>query len=532
MKRHSSIHGFAGRYQSGVVTIFTAVMILVLLTLMVFFGMRVGVFEQRVSANEVRQKDAFHVAESGIHFGKEFLRANLGLITSDTVDLLADGTDGWLAAGGHWRRCVDAPVSMDLAEDEHPCYAVTATLTDSDGSRRRDNLYYFVEDLSVTNADEALNLPLDAAGEILPSATETVDVYALLCILRIEEGAEQPVRGCTTNPQPFEEGDELVEDGRYFMVTLLARGQADCDGNGVGCRAEALISEQVSNYGAGSGGNAPAVPLTVKSEYTPSGAIGVVANPNAGGLGVPGSVWSGSGFDPSKGSWQTCELNEWYGAIHESIPEGVECQTNCKCDDGETLTRWDAVAKKLEGGDDLIVDPQFPDDLFQFYFGVPGSQYQTIKGTAQILSSCAPLVDLGQDAFGIYWIEGGSGSQCKFDAGDTIGSPENPVLLITAAETTSFGGGAKIFGTVFSTIVEHTYAGMPEPNLVLNGTGAIYGALLVETNFESRNQPNATFDVVWNEAINRKAASDGGLGRVLGGWSDFHEQWTFEKDGS
>ena len=36
------------RYQSGVVTTFTGVMILVLLTLMMFFAIRVGIFEQRV----------------------------------------------------------------------------------------------------------------------------------------------------------------------------------------------------------------------------------------------------------------------------------------------------------------------------------------------------------------------------------------------------------------------------------------------------------------------------------------------------
>ena len=105
-----------GRNQSGIVTVFTAVMILVLLTLMVFFGMRVGVFEQRVSANEVRQKAAFHVAESGIHFAKEFLRANLAMITSDReIDPNDYGPSevpppsGWLSAKGHWRTCSSVP---------------------------------------------------------------------------------------------------------------------------------------------------------------------------------------------------------------------------------------------------------------------------------------------------------------------------------------------------------------------------------------------------------------------------------------
>ena len=54
------------RHQAGVLTTFTGILILVLLTLMMFFAIRVGVFEQRVSSNEMRQKRAFHAAESGI----------------------------------------------------------------------------------------------------------------------------------------------------------------------------------------------------------------------------------------------------------------------------------------------------------------------------------------------------------------------------------------------------------------------------------------------------------------------------------
>ena len=82
------------RYQSGMITTFTGVMILVLLTLMMFFAIRVGVFEQRVSSNEMRQRLAFHAAESGINHAKEFFRANSVLVASSAVDLLPNGEDG------------------------------------------------------------------------------------------------------------------------------------------------------------------------------------------------------------------------------------------------------------------------------------------------------------------------------------------------------------------------------------------------------------------------------------------------------
>ena len=119
-----------------------------------------------------------------------------------------------------------------------------------------------------------------------------------------------------------------------------------------------------------------------------------------------------------------------------------------------------------------------------------------------------------------------SGDDCTFGAKDIIGSPETPVLLITAAKTTKFGGGATIFGSVFATDVEWP----DDAELVLNGTGAIYGALIVESGFSSSNSSGATFDIVWNENISKKAGFSGGLGNVLGGWSDFHQDWTFEQE--
>lgn len=503
------------KHQSGMVTMFTGVMILLLLTLMMLFAMRVGVFEQRVSGNEMRQKLAFHVAESGIHYAKEYIRKNLSLIASDQADVKSDGSDGWFEpTNGHWKPCAGA-VSAG-ARGSHPCFGESR-------EDRRQNMFYYVEDLGAE--EEVWSLPLDATGSILANGLETVDVYALLCVLEVHEGHEKPVKGCITDLADDFPDDEIVTDGSYFMMTLLARGQADCNGSGTQCQAEALISEKVSNFGAGAGGNSPAMPLTVKSNYTPTGAVGVVANPNAGGVGVPGSVWMGDSYNWEQGSWQTCEMFEYYE--RNSIPEIVECDqgSGCKCDTSEALT-YSQGAQGLIGGNDMIEDPAFPDDLFQFYFGVPRSDYLTVKGWSQVLSSCDPLTKLGADAYGIYWIEGGEGTKCLINSNDVIGSPDHPVLIITAAESTVFGGGAKIFGTVFATDVEG------EAALSLNGTGALYGALLVESDFSSKNSAASTFDIVWNQNITRKARGGGELGRVLGGWSDFHKFWTFEGEDS
>ncbi len=81
----------AGRpgYQKGAVTMFSAVLILILLTEMVIYAAQVGVFEQRKSGNELRNKQAFHAAETGIQQANAYLLARVSDITSL-------GTDGWL----------------------------------------------------------------------------------------------------------------------------------------------------------------------------------------------------------------------------------------------------------------------------------------------------------------------------------------------------------------------------------------------------------------------------------------------------
>jgi len=479
--------------QKGLVTTFTGVMILVLLTLMMFFAMRVGVFEQRVSANDSRQKLAFHTAESGIQHAKEFLRANSVLVSSYTVDLLPNNTDGWLAnsAEKRWQKCSDAGLDLGSGHGSHPCFGEPTP-------GRRSQLYYY----SFAGSTE---MPVDT-DTVLPGSTETVAVEALLCVLNIDETATIPVQGCSTDP--------AVADGSHFMVTLLARGNTDCSG-GV-CNAEALVSEQVSNFGAGSGGNAPSVPLTTKSSFPPSGTAEVIPNPNSGGIGVPVSVWmnantscsaDGSIIDPSSGSWATCEMHEWYET--DKIPDGVACTGNCSCSQGESISYTHGNSDVL--GIDLVQDPDFPCDLFQFYFGVPRASYEIVKGFSKIISDCTSL---GPNSFGIYWV---SGSSCRINSNTQVGSPNAPVMLISAASETVLNGGAEIFGVLYITDTEDSDA-----ELQSKGNNTVYGSVIVDGVLGSYQ---GTFQVVWNENATEKAPGGGGLGSVIGGWSDFHRDW-------
>jgi len=94
-------------------------------------------------------------------------------------------------------------------------------------------------------------------------------------------------------------------------------------------------------------------------------------------------------------------------------------------------------------GIDLVQDPDFPCDLFQFYFGVPKESYEIVKGYAKILTDCSTL---DENSTGIYWI---SGPQCLINSNVEVGSPLTPVMIISAATETRLNGGAKIYGILY-----------------------------------------------------------------------------------
>ena len=77
------------RLQRGAITMFSAVLILILLTEVILYSAQVGVFEQRKSANDVRQKQAFHAAEAGMQHAKEFFLVHAASLSAAKVG-------GWL----------------------------------------------------------------------------------------------------------------------------------------------------------------------------------------------------------------------------------------------------------------------------------------------------------------------------------------------------------------------------------------------------------------------------------------------------
>ena len=494
-------------HQNGIVTTFTGVVILVLLTLMTFFAVRVGVFDQRNSSNDLRQKLAFHTAESGIQHAKEFFRGYRPLVASSVIDKLPNGSDGWLSAGAErWQKCSEAGLDLGAGQHgTHPCYG-------EPNPDRREDLYYY-------SFNGSTNVPIDTDSKV-PGDTETVSVQALLCLLDMDyedTALVSPVKGCSTNvtTDPILLEDPALDfvDGSQFMVTLLARGKGDCIGTD--CTSEALVRDQVANFGGAAGGQAPSVPLTTKSTFPPNGNGEIVPNPNSGGVGVPVSVWMnnnsscpiGSVVDPSSGSWATCEAHEWYGV--DKIPADYTCTGSCSCSLAESISYTHGTSDIL--GIDLVLDPDFPCDLFKFYFGVPKDSFEIVKSFAQVLTNCDTL---DPNSNGIIWI---SGAECRINAKTTIGSPAAPVLLIAAPTDMVINGATTIYGVLYLSDAE-------KPTASLAGTGnlTVYGQVVVDAHLDKFQ---GTFQVIYNENAVVKASGDGGLGNVLGGWADFHASW-------
>jgi hypothetical protein len=362
------------------------------------------------------------------------------------------------------------------------------------------------------------DLPL-LTDEILPESTETVTVQVLLCLLDLNRTpGSVPVEGCVTKDGNFND--------IYFVITLLSRGQAECDADG-DCAAEALIAQKLGSFGPLTGAGGPGVPLTSRSTFPPGGTAEIVPNPNGGGPGVPISGWlnanpdlsnklctGGVPIDSDGGSWTTCERHEWYGVSampdENSLNGKYACPTaNCSCDAAERrLSDPDGI------GIDIVIDPDFPCDLFEYTFNVDRDDFEDVKygPGVTVITDCN---ELGPDSRGTIWVEGSVGT-CDL-SGSAIGSADFPVFLISAATLTKMVGNTRIFGVLLITDVEGSAAAIHSA-----GTNTIYGAALVEGDIAHFQ---GTFQIVYNEDLIERATKSGSLGKIYGGWTDFHEDW-------
>ncbi len=508
--------------QGGALTIFTAILVLILMTLMLFYATRVGLFEQRVSSNDLRQKLAFHTAEAGMDYALEFLLANATRISSKSTEASPyedeDGDlayhPGWFSDGNtRWTAC---PADPGL---DHPCGGEIA-------AGGTGSLYYDDPD---TEGFDSLPVDADVLGNLSPG-TE-VRMTAVICPRTLLSTTCLGIDGV---PEP---GD--LETDAKFVFWVLAYGYSDCnddDGDGAveipgECRGRANVARPLGTVENFNG--SPSVPFVSKNAVKGQGTFEVVANPNGGGVGVPLSTWINNNIgDDScppmapggdteaadgylfQGDFTSCELQEWYEV--DALPADSLCPaqsdtTGCSCDrnKGEAMTYSDPPDDPVIGID-IMKDDAFPCDLFEFYFGYPSSQYQAVKANAEVIDDCGILDEYSE---GFFWF---SGDTCTISG--NIGTINNPIILVSAADSlTSFTGSSDFFGILYVADVEDTDG---DAEFHPGGSSAVYGAMVVDVPFPS-SATGSNFKVIYSEAGVTSAGGGGGLGGVAGGWRDF-----------
>jgi hypothetical protein len=385
----------------------------------------------------------------------------------------------------------------------HPCAAESVL------EFRVGSYFYSFADVTDQDFDLPLNPDLLSASD-----NETVNMHALLCMLELDRtDPVKIVQGCTTNVG--------LQDNRFYMISLMARGEADCNSS-VNCGAEALVTERIGGFGPGGGEGGPGVPLTARTNIPLKGTVEIVPNPNGGGLGVPISSWVNANttcdvpapdppISPDSGSYATCERHEWYGVAE--WPDDLKCST-AKCDcsktDDKLLSYADGADRIL--GIDIVIDPEFPCDLWTYMFGYDKSDYLKVKEQVPSLHLLSDCSTLDENSVGFYWV---SGPSC--DLKDQVGSKFGAVFLMSAAADTRVSAGAELFGVLMVTDVEE-----PGAQFTGNGHATIFGAALMDAVMEHFN---GTFQIVYVDNLLNQALETGGSGVVAGGWTDFHDSW-------
>lgn len=233
------------------------------------------------------------------------------------------------------------------------------------------------------------------------------------------------------------------------------------------------------------------VPLASASNLPPTGNYCIVASPNGLGEGsnVPISIWtSDSTTVTSSGSFATVQPGDFTGSCPNPASD-------------------DVMTSSSKDGGDIVQDADFPTDLFQFLFGVPAADYQTIKDEAQVVANCDSLTAASS---GLIWVTGDCSSS------STIGSAAAPVLLVVEGNA-SFNGGANTYGLLYM----FDPAGAAR-ELKTNGNNHIHGAVIAHDSNVDLDM-GGTYIIEYDKDVLtelKNSPNARALARIPGAWSD------------
>lgn len=308
------------RRQKGLTTLAITLLLLIILTLIVLFSTNVAYFEQRTTTNENRARLVEQAAEYAINIAGEYMKANRNVLISDTP------VTGWLSADApRWVRCSSIGNADADFTAGHPCLSERDNITSDGDYNRRATLYFYSLNGSQTvpyraaiaGQSAALELETTGVGGLMSNNTAfttTTNVKALLC--RLDTSLTTPI--CAVEPIA----------GNRVLVTLIADATLPNE------NASAQLKQTWATYSAAS--PSAAVPLVASGLIKGVGNAQIVVSPNAGGYGIPASMWSPCPIDiddntvvtipncatpapgASVGSVSTCQVGEYLKTTPEN----------------------------------------------------------------------------------------------------------------------------------------------------------------------------------------------------------------------
>lgn len=329
------------RLQHGTTLVVTLVLVL-LASLLGFFALNVGLFGQRSSANDVRARVIQQTAEAGLSQGIEYFRANF--------NTALDPTDS-----GQWTLC-------DATDTDFPCGVVpqcangktSGSGCTSTADQRRGNMYKYTKGASYdTNGNSSTtdnidknSIPLDRRiGTVGNGFGVNYGVGALMCMVKQPSVAGEATQ-CTA-------ATSNASNVKILTLVSVARMTGES--------ANTTLTTSTGVYSKiNSVTNAP--PLVASGAIDITGGMQMVASPNAGGTGVPVSVWTRLAVDKT-GTPNTCYLNDWMNDPKQtptfmgSDPQIAVCDD---CDCQESLSYANSGNLQMEGMDILNIEHNPP----------------------------------------------------------------------------------------------------------------------------------------------------------------------------
>lgn len=288
-----------------------------------------------------------------------------------------------------------------------------------------------------------------------------------------------------------------------FVITTPAASDAIgktyyvvAEGSSVDGSASAVVKQGVYFYSSNNGAaNAP--PMMGAGNIPLNGNYTVVANPNSGGKGVPVSVWSKIPIDNLSGTAATCQLGEYLLA-------------------GNNCTGTAVLSSSAGKGPDIVdADDDFPDDVFQYVFGVPSDAYGIVKAQANTtVTDCSNLAGLS----GTVWVTG----DCTIPSNSVVGSASAPLQLVVESGVFTMNANSEFYGLLFA------FGPPPSPYnagaIKANGGAKFYGSMISNDTTDMGLQINGTFDMVYSKNVMDIITNGVGyktMARIPGSWSDF-----------